>query len=241
MSSVEDFGLTEVGGQFARVPNIFLIDTSGSMKAKAKNKDGQKSKKIEQVNKGLKLFKEEIKNHFEAYEGVDVSLVTFGNDVEIKQDFTPIKDWTPPQLDAAGSTPMCEAIIEATYHLEDYKDAVDSQGLSRKRALVWLLTDGRPDNSDTSQEWNNAQETIKRGTNNGHFLMFAGAIGNEADKNTLENLLSVTDDSDASAFKLDDNAFKEYFRIASKSATTQSEQGETDTGNLMSQQNLDES
>lgn len=240
MSSAEDFGLGDVGGQFARVPNLFLIDTSGSMTRKSKDKDGNEKAKIEQVNEGLKLFKQEIKNHFDAYEGVDVSIVTFGSDVDIKQEFTPIKDWTPPQLDASGTTQMCEAIVEGAYHLEDYKDAVDGKGLSRKRALVWLLTDGRPDNRAGSQEWNNAQDTIERGTGENHFLMFAGAIGDEADKGTLEDLVSVTDDSDASAFGLDDNAFKEYFRIASKSATTQSEEGKTDTSDLMSQQDLDE-
>lgn len=240
MSSAKDFGLTDVQGQFARVPNLFLIDTSGSMTGKTKDKDGNKQKKIEQVNEGLKLFKEEIKNHFDAYEGVDVSIVSFGSDVEIKQEFRSIKDWTPPQLDASGTTPMCEAIVEGAYHLEDYKDAVDDQGLSRERALVWLLTDGRPDNRAGSQEWNNAQDTIERGTDENHFLMFAGAIGDEADKGTLEDLVSVADDSDASAFALDDDAFKEYFRIASESATTQSEEGETNTSDLMSQQDLEE-
>ncbi len=233
-----DYGLGDVEAQVARVPNLFLLDTSYSMTEETRNEDGEKKEKIQQLNEGLELFKQEIGNDFQAEAGVDVSLVTFGGDVSIEQEFTPIKQWDPQTLSANGTTPMCEAIVRGANHLEDHKDAVEDQGLSRKRALVWLLTDGRPDNTQGSQDWDQAQSVLRDGTAGDHFFFYAVGIGDEADMNTLEDLISATEDEgDSQAFTLSEGNFKEFFRIASKSATTQSKGGESENAeSLMAQQ-----
>lgn len=237
-----DYGLGDVEAQVARVPNLFLLDTSWSMTEESRDENGDKREKIELLNEGLELFKQEIGNDFQAEAGVDVSLVTFGGDVSIEQEFTPIKQWDPQSLSATGSTPMCEAIVRGANHLEDYKDAVEEQGLSRKRALVWVLTDGRPDNKG-SQEWDQAQSVLSDGTAGDHFFFYAVGIGDGADMDTLENLISAAEDeSDAQAFRLSEGNFREFFRIASKSATTQSKGGESENAeSLMAQQDPGES
>jgi len=50
----------------ARVPTLLLLDTSHSMNQQTKDEDGNKRKKIDQLNDGLQLFKQEIGYDFNA-------------------------------------------------------------------------------------------------------------------------------------------------------------------------------
>lgn len=235
MTSDNEYELAEIGAKsVARVPNLFLLDTSYSMTESTQDMNETEKEKIEQVNEGLEIFTEEIGENQLAEVGVDVSLVTFGSDVTVEQEFQPIKDaWIegdgPPELSAEGSTPMNRAIVEGLQHLQEYKNAVDDKGLGRKRALVWLLTDGRPDNGPGTQEWDKAQSVIRKGTEQDRLFFYAVGIGDEADIDTLNELISAADDqNDVAAFTLDEKMFKEFFRIASKSATG-SVKGESET------------
>lgn len=223
---MSNYDPSQVEPQFTRVPNLFLLDTSGSMRKKTKDSQGQKRRKIDQLNDGLEFFNEEIGEDFEAREGVDISLVTFGGGVSVKEDFQPVKEsWVegsgPPTLNAGGQTPMCRAIIEGLHNMEDYKDKVDNEGLARHRALVWLLTDGRPDN-DSGSKWDKAKRNIEKGAANDAFFFFAVGIGDEADMGTLRDLVSGVDDDDKAVFNLDEGQFKEFFVRASESARKQS-------------------
>ncbi|QLH83768.1 vWA domain-containing protein [Halosimplex pelagicum] len=225
MSSNSDFGLAGVeAASLDRVPNLFLLDTSYSMTGETTDIEGEEKAKIKQVNDGLEIFTEEISDDNKAEISIDVSIVTFGDDVTVEQEFQPINDaWIdgdgPPELNAVGTTPMNQAIVEGLQHLEEYKDAVDDQNLPRKRALVWLLTDGEPDYGPGSQEWDKAQSLIEKGTDEDRLFFYAVGIGDDADIGTLEELVSPADESDVAAFQLEENMFKEFFRIASKSAT----------------------
>jgi uncharacterized protein YegL len=126
---------------------------------------------------------------------------------------------------------MCEAIGKAVQHLEERKNAIDDKGLQRKRALVWLLTDGRPDNTG-GKAWDDAQSVIKKGTEDNHFFFYAVGIGEESDLQTLDDLVSAAPDSDdVATFPLEGGQFKEFFRLVSASAEAQSgEAGGGDSG-----------
>ena len=217
LDQIED----KIEGRVARVPNLFLLDTSTSMKGS----------RIDQVNNGLEQFVREVAGDQEAEWAIDVSIVTFGGDISIEQPFEPVSDaWmggdgnpNPPSLNASGTTPMCEAIYEGLEHLEDYKDWLDGNGYTRKRALVWLLTDGEPDNGPGTSEWNAAQDMIERGTGvpddeDIHMFFFAAAVGDDAGKATLEELVSVGNQDVVAAFDLQEHMFEELFEVASKSA-----------------------
>lgn len=249
-----DFGLAELEANektIARVPNLFLLDSSWSMSEETKDLNGNTKQAIEQVNEGMELFTEEIGSERKAKWGVDVSVVSFGGDVSVEQDFKPIQDaWMegsePPELAADGTTPMNKAIVKGLQNLQTYKDAVDKQGLSRKRALVWLLTDGQPDNGPGTKQWDKAQSLIEQGTEEDRLFFYAVGIGDEADMDTLDELVSAADDEqDVAAFKLDENMFKEFFRVASNSAsgsvTGESESAEDaleDDSDAISQQDV---
>lgn len=242
--SQNDYGLGGVDARFERVPNLFLLDTSGSMRKKTEDQDGNERRKIDQLNDGLELFNKEIGEDFEAREGVDVSVVTFGGDVNIEQEFAPIKDtWVegsgPPQLSPGGQTPMCEAITKGLENLKNYKQAVDDEDLGRHRALVWLLTDGRPDN-DSGNAWDAAQQSIESFTQNESIFFYGVGIGDEADIGTLEGLVAGCPDNSTDVFPLEEGKFEDFFKIASASATQASKGGGEESADDLSQKAKDE-
>lgn len=206
--------LSHPASLLSRVPVLFILDTSGGMRRQIKTLDGYTRRKVQLLNEGLEQFTQEIRDQFEAYEAVDISLVTFGGDVELKQEFTPIKDWTPPQLDASGSTPMCEAIIKGISHFDGYRTAVDDQGLSRKRVLVWLLIDGRPNQTDSSEEWEYAQDAIEQGTEMAALdILFIG-FGTPTD--TFQDLIAGADEDRVAMEKFEDGQYKEVFKLVAE-------------------------
>jgi uncharacterized protein YegL len=202
------------------------------MREETPDEDGNERQKIEQLNDGLELFNDEIGQDIESREGVDVSLVTFGGNISVKEDFHPVKDWVegsrPPQLSASGRTPMSKAIIRGLENLEDYKDAVDNQDLGRKRALVWLLTDGKPDNFGSS-DWETAKTAIADGARGGHLFYYAVGVGQDADMGNLNDLVSDAPDDAVETFHLEEGKFRQFFRIASDSAKGQSKGAGSDT------------
>lgn len=212
----------------ARVPTLLLLDTSHSMNQQTKDEDGNKRKKIDQLNDGLQLFKQEIDDDFKAERAVDVSLVTFGGDVSVEHEFSEIGDWQPPNLSASGGTPLCEALVKGANHLRDYRNHLRDDNVPLKKALVWVLTDGRP-TDDGGSLWDKAQTVVEDGTEDGELLFYGVGIGDGADTSKLDNLASAApDESKVNVFQLESGMFKEFFRIVSESAQAQSEGGDAD-------------
>ncbi|WP_246986884.1 vWA domain-containing protein [Halorientalis marina] len=212
----------------ARVPTLLLLDTSRSMDQKTKDEDGNRRPKIDQLNEGLKLFKQEIDDDFKAERAVDISLVTFGGDVSVEQEFSEIEDWQPPNLSASGGTPLCEALVKGANHLRDHRNDLRDDKVPLKKALVWVLTDGRP-TDDRGSKWDKAQTVVEDGTEDGELLFYAVGIGEEANMSKLEDLASAApDESKVNTFQLESGMFKEFFRIVSESAQAQSEGGDAE-------------
>jgi len=212
----------------ARVPTLLLLDTSHSMNQQTKDEDGNKRKKIDQLNDGLQLFKQEIDDDFKAERAVDVSLVTFGGDVSVEHEFSEIGDWQPPNLSASGGTPLCEALVKGANHLRDYRNHLRDDNVPLKKALVWVLTDGRP-TDDSGSLWDKAQTVVEDGTEDGELLFYGVGIGDGADTSKLYDLASAApDESKVNVFQLESGMFKEFFRIVSESAQAQSEGGDAD-------------
>jgi uncharacterized protein YegL len=217
-----DYGLGEVQAQVKRVPNLFLLDTSGSMKMETEDPDGNRRQKIDLLNEGLEWFSEDIGDDFETREGVDVSVITFGGGVSVEQEFRPVKEWVegegPPLLSAGGQTPMCEAITRGLTNLNEYKSEVDNNNLGRHRAMVWLLTDGRPDQT-SGNDWDAAQQSVEAFTQNDSIFFWGVGIGDDADTDTLRNLVAGCPGPATDVFNLGRGRFNEFFKRASASAT----------------------
>ena len=118
----------------ARCPCVLLIDVSGSM-----NGDP-----IRELNNGLSAFQRALQQDDLAAMRVEVAIITFGNKVQVAQDFISAHQYEAQPLKAGGSTPMGEAINTALDMLRQRKDVYRQHGVSYYRPWLFLITDGAP-------------------------------------------------------------------------------------------------
>src|SRR5215207_2241700 len=78
-----------------RVPCVLIVDTSTSMHGP----------RIGELNKGLKVYRDELLCDALAAKRVEVAMVTFGGHVTRKVDFVTANNFQPPTLDVVGGTP----------------------------------------------------------------------------------------------------------------------------------------
>jgi uncharacterized protein YegL len=222
------------------VPVLLLADTSWSMSNETEDDSGEKRAKIEQLNDGLQTFKQEIEGDYTTKQAVEVALVTFGDNVETKQDFIDIQDWQPPQLDASGNTPLCEALIRGAHVVEDHRNALRDENTPLKKALVWLFTDGEA--TDEDEHLDTAKDVIEKGTekgeDSGDMLFYLAGVGDEADIDFLDELSSAASvDDRAKVFEIGGKGmFDELFQAVSESATYHSNTGADEAGEGVNQQ-----
>lgn len=185
-------------------PTILLLDISGSMVV---------GDKISQLNDGIKAFKDEIEQDELARKRVDVSVITFGNKVEVAHEFSSVEDFNPPELTADGLTPMGDAIKKTLESLEKRKDEYKKEGIDYYRPWIFLITDGEPtDMSEGDDKWNTVVSEIHNGEKEGRFLFFAVGV-DSADMNTLRKISPP----ERTPIKLKENHFKEMFLWLSRS------------------------
>ncbi len=154
-----------------RCPVILLLDTSGSM-------SGQP---IQELNRGLAAFKEDVLRDSQASLSVEMAIVTFGP-VQLTQDFATIDQFTPPKLEANGNTPMGEAIEYALDLLEGRKFTYKENGILYYRPWIFLITDGAPTDS-----WQYAAQRLKEAETQRRLLFFPVGVQG-ADMNTLRQI-----------------------------------------------------
>lgn len=121
---------------------VFLLDTSGSMNANGA---------IDKLNAGLRTFKTQtlqdktFDEHTKAC--IDVAIVSFGPDVKVHQEFTPVSEMTTPVLTADGGTPMGAALDKALDMIRAQKDRYNDLGTPYFRPWIFCITDGEPNDS----------------------------------------------------------------------------------------------
>ncbi|MBL1177583.1 vWA domain-containing protein [Pantanalinema sp. GBBB05] len=154
-----------------RCPVVLLLDTSTSMAGKP----------IEELRRGVQIFKEEIQKDTKAALTVEVAIVTFGP-VQLVQDFATIEQMQVPELVADGYTPMGEAIEYGLNLLEGRKEIYKGHGVQYYRPWIFLITDGAPTDS-----WQNAAQRIKQGESQRKFCFFAVGVDG-VDLETLKQI-----------------------------------------------------
>lgn len=155
-----------------RVPVILLLDTSGSMSGKP----------IQELNRGIAAFKEDVLKDTQASLGVEVAIVKIGPVVQLIQDFVTVDNFTPPILEASGQTPMGAGIEYTLDLLEDRKETYKANGIQYYRPWVFLITDGAP-----TDDWQSAAQRVRENEANNRLSFFAVAVQG-ADINTLQQI-----------------------------------------------------
>lgn len=155
-----------------RCPVVLLLDTSGSMCGEP----------IQELNRGIAAFKEDVVKDAQASLSVELAIVTFGGSVQLIQDFTSIDNFNPPQLEANSMTPMGEAIELGLDILEARKLTYKDNGILYYRPWVFLITDGAP-----TDYWQSAAQLVKEAEAQRRQCFFAVGVKG-ADMNTLRQI-----------------------------------------------------
>jgi uncharacterized protein YegL len=196
---IPDVVLTDNTSQ--RLPCVLVLDGSGSMAGDP----------ISELNAGLKILEQELKNDDTAAQRVQLMVIRLGddNDVEVVTDWTDAIDFTAPRLEANGVTPLGNAMLTALEKIEAQKENYRDHDIPYNRPWIFLITDGNP----TDLEWEAAATECRQAEDDNKVVIFA--IGTEgADFDALKKF------SGRSPVKLDGLRFKELFVWLSRSASS---------------------
>jgi uncharacterized protein YegL len=173
---------------------VLLLDTSTSMKGKP----------IDQLNEGLKTFKDELMDDELAAKRVEVAIVAFGP-VRVEAEFQTPEFFTPPKLVADGDTPMGEAIEQALELVRERKETYRANGVNYYRPWIFLITDGSP-----TDPWESAAKAVKVAEADGSVSFFPVGV-QQANLDVLAKI------SSRDPLKLDGLRFTDLFSWLSKS------------------------
>jgi uncharacterized protein YegL len=206
-----DFGGDDVDGidltnVQPRCPCLLLLDVSTSMNGEP----------IQELNAGLKAFKDDLQGDELAMQRVEVGILTFGP-VQIEMPFHSAETFVPPTLTTQGNTPMGEAITHAIDMVQRRKADYATNGIPYNRPWIFLITDGAPTDPEKIPA---AIDAIRKGEDGKAFTFFVIGVKG-ADMGVLKTL-----STHRTPMSLDGLKFKEFFvwlsaslQQASRSAT----------------------
>jgi len=154
----------------------FLIDTSYSM-------CGQR---IDFVEKGMMEFKKVCLDAQKDYQEIDVSIITYGNGVEVyyHPPFLPLGQIQDLDIHCSGITPMRQALEVGVSITHDW-GKIKETDTEKKTPIIVLLTDGSPtdDLNDVFISTINDMQKKKK------FMLLSVGIGPGHDDKVLKSLL----------------------------------------------------
>jgi len=167
----------EGGVSSSRMLVYVVVDVSGSM-------DGPP---LQAVNEGIELLNKSLLGVPEAIEMLHICVITFDSSAQVVVPMTPLRHFHPPQLQSGSSTNMAHALqlLNSTIN-NDFKPTVKGQVKGDMKPMIFLLTDGAPDDINAAE---NAANTIKNrpsGKTVGTFL--ALGCGPGANANNLRRV-----------------------------------------------------
>jgi uncharacterized protein YegL len=163
--------------------------------------------RIRLLNAGLKALEEDLKSDPIAAKRGRVLVITYGGDDQVEiAPWQDAMDFSAPVLTANGRTPMAAAVVAALDAIEAQKVEMRAAGVSYKRPIMMLMSDGNP-----TDEWESVAERCRAAEEAKHVNVMAIAVGEEADKDVLDQF------SVKQAVKLDGLKFKELFVWLSQS------------------------
>ena len=178
---------------------VLVLDVSGSMAGAP----------INELNDGIKVLFEDIKEDNVASQRLEIGIVTFDSNVKVARE--PENIWSNtnvPHFTAGSSTAMVDGLREGIKIVRAAKEYYKSTNQGYYRPWVILITDGAP---DSGQDINGISSEIKAAVNASEFWFFAVGVEN-ADMNLLQQI-----SAQMSPLKLSGLKFSIFFKWLSKS------------------------
>ena len=179
-----------------KCPVILLLDSSSSMENGA----------IDELNKGVKAFKDELLKDNFAKKSVEIGIITFGDSPKFIQDFCLAEDWEYQNLTTSGTTALGSSINLGIEKLKERKLFLRQAGVNYFRPWLIAITDGYPTDMDRGDQlWNEVANNLRDQEWEKHSLPWV--FGTEmADLSKLTELFG-----DNRTFKLSNANFKSIF------------------------------
>ena len=183
-----------------RVPVAILNDTSGSMQGAP----------IEEVNKGIRLFYDAIREDRKSRNAAEICLISFNSEVKVVEDFDNIRNQNKEHiLKAGGRTHLGDAVNTALDLLLRRKEFYKEKGIPYHQPWLVIHTDGS-DNGDP-EELHRAITRVREMERNRKLVVFCIGSGTCVDMKTLAQF------SERPPQKLDGLKFCEFFQWLSES------------------------
>ena len=165
---------------------------------------------LRELNEGIETFKDALDSDPLAALRVETAIVTFGDSVEVVQDFATVDALKTPKLEASGETSTAAAINRALDMLEQRKAMYREAGVSYYLPWVVMMTDGA--STDSERQMREASERVHQAEEAKQLAFFSvGVIG--ADMDELNRI------GPRGAVPLEGLAFREFFLWLSSSMT----------------------
>ena len=124
---------------------LFLLDTSGSMGQTMRDEEtGEMVVPIDELNKALNRFKEEVCQDEKTRDILDVAIVEFNQRHKVIQEFTPIEQMKIVELKATGQTYMKDALAVSIQMVDDRARFYRRVGTEPYKPWIVLISDGWP-------------------------------------------------------------------------------------------------
>ena len=185
---------------------VFLLDVSSSMLER---------NAIGKLNEGLRIFKEQTlldSRHYNEHTQacIDVAIVSFGREVKVVQEFTPVSDMKVPELSAGGRTPMGAALNKAMDMVTEQKNRYNNvTGTPYFRPWIFCITDGGP-----NDDYREAAQRLRNMEANKGVLGYC--VGTENYNREIMQSIFVPE----RMYELDNLDFPSLFKFVSNSLTT---------------------
>ena len=185
-----------------RVPVVLCLDVSGSMCGAP----------IQELNKGLEQFLEEMRADELTRDSVELAVVTFSDHVTCVSPFQSVDTTQINPLDGGGCTYMGEGLKQSLTMLERRKAQYQATGVDYYQPILVVMSDGAP-NGDP-QILKEAEQQLRELCLARRLSVISVGIGAEADMVKMNELCTGR-----RAVRLHGMQFREFFAWLSQSVS----------------------
>jgi uncharacterized protein YegL len=192
---------------------MLVLDASGSMDLIV---PATGRKRIEELNQGLALLKQELMNDETASQRVQLAIVCVGGpagDADLLMNWTDAWQFDPPQLFARGATPLGQGLRLALQSVDQQKQQLKAQGIGFTRPWIMVISDGAP--TDDQRIWQAVAQECRAAEAAKRCVIYPIGVA-DANMSVLQQISSTP------ALKMAEARFKEYFQWLSSSLSSMS-------------------